>query len=148
MQIFWYIVAGIVGGLLGGMGMGGGTLLIPIVTIFLDVGQKEAQAINLIAFIPMAIVALIIHAKNKLIDKKRLIWQIVPAAATAIPAALLAVNCSSGSLKKWFGIFLIVLGSVSLVIYIIKYIKENRKKRIMWTIPKFDKNRQEKTDKD
>ena len=52
MQIFLLILAGIVGGIIGGMGMGGGTLLIPILTIFLDVPQKNAQAINLVAFIP------------------------------------------------------------------------------------------------
>ena len=56
MQIFLLILAGIVGGIIGGMGMGGGTLLIPILTIFLDVEQKNAQAINLVAFIPMAII--------------------------------------------------------------------------------------------
>ena len=58
------IIAGILGGIAGGMGMGGGTLTIPILTIFLSVGQLEAQGINLVAFIPMSIVALIIHAKN------------------------------------------------------------------------------------
>ena len=50
MQIFLLILAGIVGGIIGGMGMGGGTLLIPILTIFLDVEQKNAQAINLVAY--------------------------------------------------------------------------------------------------
>ena len=34
-----FIVFGIIGGLLGGMGMGGGTLLIPLLTLGLDVPQ-------------------------------------------------------------------------------------------------------------
>ena len=68
MQIFLLILAGIVGGIIGGMGMGGGTLLIPILTIFLDVPQKNAQAINLVAFIPMAIIVTIINIKRKGID--------------------------------------------------------------------------------
>lgn len=42
-------------GLLGGMGMGGGTILIPALTIFLGVEQHAAQAANLIAFLPMAL---------------------------------------------------------------------------------------------
>ena len=68
MQIFLLILAGIVGGIIGGMGMGGGTLLIPILTIFLDVEQKNAQAINLVAFIPMAIIVTVINIKRK--DRK------------------------------------------------------------------------------
>ena len=67
MSFVFYIISGVVGGVIGGMGMGGGTLLVPILTILFSVGQRFAQCINLISFIPMAIVALIIHAKNKLI---------------------------------------------------------------------------------
>ena len=65
-----FSLIGIIGGVLGGMGMGGGTLLIPLLTIFLNLPQKEAQAINLIAFLPMSIIALILHYKNKLLKFK------------------------------------------------------------------------------
>ena len=68
MEYVWFGVAGVLGGVLGGMGMGGGTLLIPLLTIFYKVSQHTAQAVNLISFIPMAVVALIIHIKNKLVD--------------------------------------------------------------------------------
>ena len=34
-MIFWEIIAGVIGGIVAGMGMGGGTLTIPILTIFL-----------------------------------------------------------------------------------------------------------------
>ena len=43
-MIFWYILAGVCGGIIGGMGMGGGTLLIPILTLFLGIDQRSAQA--------------------------------------------------------------------------------------------------------
>ena len=46
-------IAGLVGGILGGMGMGGGTLLVPILTVFLSMAQKTSQFMNLVAFIPM-----------------------------------------------------------------------------------------------
>ena len=58
-------LCGLVSGILGGLGMGGGTLLIPLLTIFLSVSQIESQGINLIAFIPMSVIAIIIHAKNR-----------------------------------------------------------------------------------
>jgi len=69
-NILWLGIAGLISGVIGGMGMGGGTLLIPILTIFLGVLQKSAQSINLLVFIPMSIVAIIIHMKNQLIDFK------------------------------------------------------------------------------
>ena len=59
-MVIWLIISGVLGGLLGGMGMGGGTLLIPLLTIFCGLNQHLAQAINLIAFIPMAVVAVMI----------------------------------------------------------------------------------------
>ena len=40
-MIFWEIVAGIIGGIVAGMGMGGGTLTIPILTIFLKVKHLD-----------------------------------------------------------------------------------------------------------
>ena len=66
----WYVIAGLFGGIVGGMGMGGGTLLIPIMTLFLGIDQHLSQAINLLVFIPTGILAVIIHAKNKLIAAK------------------------------------------------------------------------------
>ena len=69
-EYLWYVFAGLLGGILGGMGMGGGTLLIPLLSIFYNVSQHSAQAVNLISFIPMAVVALVIHIKNKRVDFK------------------------------------------------------------------------------
>ena len=66
-EFLWLFLAGLVSGIVGGMGMGGGTLLIPILTIFLSFKQKSAQAINLLVFIPMSLVALVIHIKNKFV---------------------------------------------------------------------------------
>lgn len=59
-----FIVFGIIGGLLGGMGMGGGTLLIPLLTLGLDVPQQTAQLLNLLTFIPMSAFALIVHRQK------------------------------------------------------------------------------------
>ena len=44
------IVIGLVAGVFGGLGMGGGTLLIPLLTIFLGYDQKLCQGINLVSF--------------------------------------------------------------------------------------------------
>lgn len=116
MEILYYVLAGIAGGVLGGMGMGGGTLLIPLLTLILDVPQHTAQLINLAAFIPMSAAALIFHVKNGLVQWKGLLYVVVPAAAVAVLAGFLAVQASSELLQKFFGWFLAVLGTLSLVL--------------------------------
>ena len=111
MQIVLLILAGIVGGIIGGMGMGGGTLLIPILTIFLDVPQKNAQAINLVAFIPMAVN----NIKRKGIDYKSVLLVAAPALITSVISALLVKKISSKALSIGFAMFLIVLGVTMMI---------------------------------
>ena len=109
MKILVYIIIGIVGGVIGGMGMGGGTALIPLLTIVCGVEQSAAQAVNLLAFAPMAAVALGVHAKNGLLEKKGLFSLIAPAVVLSVLGALLAAQLPSAVLSKAFGVFLIVL---------------------------------------
>ena len=109
-MIFWEIVAGVLGGIVAGMGMGGGTLTIPILTIFLKYEQLRAQGVNLIAFLPMSVVALGIHIKNKLVDFKSTWLLAVVGCVFSLGGALLANQISNGVLKNLFAIFLIGLG--------------------------------------
>ena len=110
MNVFWLALAGLVSGISGGMGMGGGTLLIPILTIFLGFAQKNAQAINLIAFVPMSLIALIIHIKNKLVDFKCGIPIVCSGVFFSIAGAYLASIIDNIILKKIFAIFLLLVG--------------------------------------
>ncbi len=126
MSYIWYAVAGLAGGILGGMGMGGGTILIPLLTIFLGVKQINAQAINLISFIPMAVVALIIHLKNKLVNFKNSLYVILPGIVFCILSSYLAKSMNSEVLKRCFGGFLLALSLFQMVeIFIIKKDKNN-----------------------
>lgn len=110
MMIVWFGLAGIVSGIIAGMGMGGGTLLIPILSIFLDVEQRNAQGINLIVFVPMSIVALIIHFKNKLVDFRIGIPIMLSGVLSSVCGSLLALNITNELLKKLFGGFLLLVG--------------------------------------
>ncbi|MBE7087469.1 MAG: sulfite exporter TauE/SafE family protein [Clostridiales bacterium] len=109
MEYVWFSVVGIIGGLLGGMGMGGGTLLIPLLTIFCKVGQHTAQAVNLLSFIVMALIVLVIHIRNKLVNFKKVLYIIVPGIATCIGGAYLAKVLSGDLLQRLFGGFLLIL---------------------------------------
>ena len=104
-----FCLTGILGGVFGGMGMGGGTLLIPALTFFFRVDQKLAQSLNLLAFLPMSIVALIIHIKNKRVDFKSSLFMIIPALCFSIGFSFLSSVLKSAFLKSAFGYFLIAL---------------------------------------
>ena len=107
----WFLIAlcGVAGGIFGGLGMGGGTLLIPMLVNFFDIEQKIAQSINLISFLPTSIVALIVHIKKKRVDFKGVLFIIIPALLSSIVGSLLAGRLGNDVLKKCFGFFLIAL---------------------------------------
>ncbi len=119
MTIFLLILFGFLGGIFGGMGMGGGTLLIPLLTIFLEVSQKNAQLFNLISFIAMAAFVIIIHFKNKLINFKAGLIITVFGVVFSVLSALLVSRTDSEVLRFLFGTFLIVLSSIEFTLIIL-----------------------------
>ena len=135
----WLILAGLAGGALGGMGMGGGTILIPILTIFLSVSQHLAQAVNLLAFIPMGVIAIIIHAKNKLLDTKAFVLIIIPAIAIAVCSSVLAAKVEQDDLKFYFGIFLVLVGVGQLIAAIVCSVKARKQKACKGVAPVVEK---------
>lgn len=128
MKIFILILIGLAGGVIGGMGMGGGTLLIPLISVSTDIEQHIAQAINLIAFVPMSAAALAMHIKNKLVDFRAFLWVAVPAVGMSLLAAYVSKLVGGRKLAMYFGIFLIVLGLYQLGSIIYTHIR-NKKSR-------------------
>jgi len=120
MTLFYFILVGVISGVIAGMGMGGGTLLIPLLTIFLSFPQKSAQGINLLVFIPMSIVALIIHIKNKLVDFKVGIPIICSGIIFSVLGSYLASKISNTFLQKIFAVFLLVVGISQVIRTILK----------------------------
>ena len=115
MDFLWYGLTGVLGGVLGGMGMGGGTILIPLLTLIFGIGQHQAQALNLLGFIPMAVIALIIHFKNKLVDYKNVWLIIVSGLVFCALGSFIAKQISSDVLKRIFGGFLILLSVFQMI---------------------------------
>lgn len=74
MQFLYFILAGVLGGVLAGMGMGGGTLTLPLLVLVMGVGQLTAQFANLIAFLPSGAIALGVHVKNGLVKTDNLTY--------------------------------------------------------------------------
>jgi len=109
-MIFLLIIIGFLSGIISGMGIGGGTILIPALSIFFDYEQHTAQNFNLIYFIPTAAIALFTHAKSGNIEKKGLFKIILFGLIGAGTGAFLAVNLKADILRKCFGGFLLIMG--------------------------------------
>lgn len=114
MQFLYFILAGILGGILAGMGMGGGTLTLPILVLILGVGQLTAQFANLIAFLPSGSAALLLHVKNGLVKANDLFFLLLPAIITCTAASVFATEIGGNLLKKLFGGFLCLIAVGSL----------------------------------
>ena len=117
------ILIGIISGIVSGTGMGGGTILIFLLTFLCGIEQHQAQATNLIFFIPTSIVAIIVNIRNKNIDFKLAAIISIFGILGAIIGANLSIHTEVNALKKCFGIFLAIIGTHE--IYTI--IKENKK---------------------
>lgn len=111
----WLFLIGVLTGILGGMGIGGGTILIPTLIIFMKMNQHSAQSINLISFIPASIVALIIHHKNKNLEKGVIKNLMIPGVIAALIGSLVAVNLNAILLKRIFGVFLLIMGIFEII---------------------------------
>jgi uncharacterized membrane protein YfcA len=101
---------GLISGIISGMGIGGGAILIPALVIFVNPDQHVVQSVNLIFFIPTAVIALIVHIRNKRIDFKVAIPIIVFGLLGAYVGSRLAITLPGPVLKKYFGVFLLILG--------------------------------------
>lgn len=100
------ILIGLISGIVSGTGMGGGTILIFLLTFIMGVDQHMAQATNLIFFIPTSIVAILVNLKNKNIDLKLGVIISIFGILGAIIGANISLRTDVNILKKCFGIFL------------------------------------------
>ncbi len=125
MQFVYFISAGLVGGILAGMGMGGGTLTLPILVLVMNVAQLTAQFANLIAFLPSGTAALFVHIKNDLVRKENLVYMLVPSIIACVGCSFFATEANGELLKKLFGGFLVLVAIVSFISKIAKEVKNS-----------------------
>ena len=126
MQFLWFILAGLGSGVIAGMGMGGGTFLIPIITLLLGVAQSEAQLINLIVFSLSSIIVLIIQAKNKLLDFSYSWIVMIPACIVSVLGAIFAVSLGGKVLKICFAVFICFVGIAQIITLIVEQKKKKK----------------------
>lgn len=103
------ILIGAFSGIFSGIGMGGGTILIFLLTTFGKMEQHIAQATNLLYFIPTAISAIIVNYRDKNIDLKLAKEISIFGIIGAVIGAMISVNIDVEKLRKLFGIFLTII---------------------------------------
>ena len=101
-------------GILSSWGVGGGTLLLLVMTLVLDVPAGDAMAVNLLYFLPTAGMGLVQHRKNGLLDRDVLRTAAPWGAASALAAALLATAVNVSLLRRPFGAYLLLSAAATL----------------------------------
>lgn len=103
-------IIGLLSGACASMGLGGGFVLMIYLLNFTDTNQLNAQGINLIFFLPIALVSILIHRKNKLIN-----WRTIPLwcgfGVLGIALGTFAAQwLDTTLLNKLFAVLLLIIG--------------------------------------
>ena len=114
-EILGALAIGLAGGVAGGLlGIGGGTLYVPALVLFLGVEQQLAQGISLAAVIPTAISATTANLRRGYVDR-RLAATVTPAAIVlAVVGAWIAGELDSETLSRIFGVVVLYVGGRTL----------------------------------
>ena len=104
------ILIGTALGFLAGLGVGGGSLLILWLTAVLGMEHSVARSINLLFFLPSALIASIFRWRQGALKLRAILPAIIAGCACAVLGSRLSTCIDIGLLKKLFGGLLIVTG--------------------------------------
>ena len=110
MSYVWMALAAVASGILGAMGMGGGGVLIIYLTLIAGLDQRTAQGINLLLFIPCALLALAFYIKKKMIRWRSAVLAAVLGLLGGYAGTFLSGVIDVGILRRIFGAMLLVIG--------------------------------------
>lgn len=97
-------------GFLTGLGIGGGSLLILWLTMALGMDQSLARGINLLFFLPSALIACCFRWKQGILRIKKILPAILAGCAAAGLFSWIGLSLDSAMIKKLFGLLLILTG--------------------------------------
>lgn len=107
----WFaVLVGAALGFLSGLGVGGGSLLLLWLTLVLGADQSHARLMNLMFFIPCALIATVLRWKQSRPDWKLALPAICAGLAGSVIGNLTGQGLDVGMLKKAFGVLFILCG--------------------------------------
>lgn len=104
------IIMGIVLGFLSGLGIGGGSLLMVWLNAVLSWSIQDARAVNLLFFLPSALIACIIRYKKGILNWKVVLPAIISGCLFAVAGNAVSNWVNTITLQKLFGVLLILAG--------------------------------------
>ena len=97
-------------GFLAGLGVGGGSLLMLWLTFIVGIEYEQARIINLLFFLPSALIATLFHRKQGSVNIRKIIPAILAGCISAAVFSYIGGKIHTGLLKKCFGALLLVTG--------------------------------------
>lgn len=110
---YLYIIAGIATGIMSALfGVGGGILMVPILTLAFGFGQKSAQGISLFVMLPTALAGAIRYKLNPGVPVNLAVagWMAAGGIAGALLGSKLVFMLPEDILKRMFAVFIILTG--------------------------------------
>ena len=104
------LLAGLLSGIIGAMGLGGGAVLIIYLSVFTRTEQLASQGINLMFFIPIGLLAVVIYAFKKQIKWKTTLLLAAWGLLGAVIGLMLTDLLGGELTAKLFGGLLILIG--------------------------------------
>jgi len=110
-----FIIISTISSIIAGMGIGGGAVFVLLTTMFLDIGQKEAQTLNLILFVAVGISATISNFKNKNIDFKIMKKAVPFLILGSLLGSSMFRKLNETTLRSYFLYFLVLIGIYEII---------------------------------
>lgn len=102
------VIGGFAAGFLSGtIGIGGGALFVPTMTVGIGVSQAVAQGTSLVAIVPTALVSTITHIRQGNVLREPAVWMGAGGVVGAVLGALVAVEIPGSILARIWGAFLL-----------------------------------------
>lgn len=104
------ILIGILLGFLSGLGVGGGSLLMLWLTLVLHMEHAIARSINLLFFLPAAVIASFFRWRQGTLNLSKVLPAIVAGCVSAAVFSFISRYTDISLIKKLFGILLLITG--------------------------------------
>jgi uncharacterized membrane protein YfcA len=98
------VVVGVASGL---TGVGGGTLIVPLLGLGFGIGQRVAQGTSLVAVLPTSAIGALTHHRSGDVDLKAAAWMGAAGVPAAVAGSALALWLPQRALGGLFGLFLL-----------------------------------------
>lgn len=109
LEFLIYAAAGFLSGAAGSLGIGGGGILIVILSAFLGFSQQNAQLLNLLFFLPVAALSVIIYARRGQIRAKTVLFMTAFGLIGALIGFWMLSVLGGGLVGKIFAVLLIFI---------------------------------------